>query len=202
MDRLLRLVEDLLFLARADAGADPPPAETVDLAAVVADAAPALEALAARADVRLDIATARAPACGSGPSSSASSSTSSRTPSSTAARAPGSWVGTGTRPRPGHPRGVRRRTRYPPATRDHIFDRFYRGDPARERGGAGLGLAITKAIVDLHRGAITVVAGPRTCFRVTLPHHASMRGFSSTSHRGSHIAAACPPSKQLQGSHP
>jgi len=60
----------------------------------------------------------------------------------------------------------------PPASRDHIFDRFHRGDPARERGGAGLGLAITKAIVDLHHGAITVVDGPRTCFRVTLPHHA------------------------------
>ena len=91
VDRLSSLVEDLLFLARADAGADPPPAEPVDLAAVVADAAPALEALAARAGVRLDIAVRPgAPARGSAPCSSASSSTWPRTPSSTAARAPGS----------------------------------------------------------------------------------------------------------------
>ena len=172
VDRLSSLVEDLLFLARADAGADPPPAETVDLAAVVGDAAPALEALAARAEC---VSTSPPPPhrrAAAAPSSSASSSTSSRTPSSTAARAPGCGSAPGRT-------ATRRSSRCattdpdPPASRDHIFDRFHRGDPARERGGAGLGLAITKAIVDLHRGAITVVDGPRTCFRVALPHHAS-----------------------------
>ena len=40
----------------------------------------------------------------------------------------------------------------------HLFDQFYRGDKARtrEKGGAGLGLAISKRIVDLHGGDITV----------------------------------------------
>ena len=34
----------------------------------------------------------------------------------------------------------------------HVFERFYKGDPARatETGGSGLGLSITKAIVDRH----------------------------------------------------
>jgi heavy metal sensor kinase len=54
-----------------------------------------------------------------------------------------------------------------------IFDRFYRIDAARNRhqGGFGLGLAITKQIVDLHRGSIHIIstAGQGAQFVVTLP---------------------------------
>ncbi|PSB12012.1 two-component sensor histidine kinase [Pleurocapsa sp. CCALA 161] len=60
----------------------------------------------------------------------------------------------------------------------HIFDRFYRADPARSPQrqidtptGAGLGLAIAKAIVENHQGNITVesVLEQGTTFTITLP---------------------------------
>lgn len=53
----------------------------------------------------------------------------------------------------------------------HLFERFYRVDPARQRSadGAGLGLAIVKSIVDTHAGHITVTSSEgRTRFVITL----------------------------------
>jgi signal transduction histidine kinase len=61
----------------------------------------------------------------------------------------------------------------PPEALPHIFDRFYRADPAREGGGkhgAGLGLAIVQQIVQAHSGRITVRSGiAGTTFDVFLP---------------------------------
>ena len=55
----------------------------------------------------------------------------------------------------------------------HIFDRFYRADPARSRdtGGAGLGLAIVREFVELMGGRVEVesVVGEGTRFSVFLP---------------------------------
>ncbi len=49
----------------------------------------------------------------------------------------------------------------PAADFPHIFDRFYRVDPSRNRktGGVGLGLAICKAIANAHRAELTVESG-------------------------------------------
>jgi two-component system sensor histidine kinase BaeS len=57
---------------------------------------------------------------------------------------------------------------------EHVFDRFYRGDPARSRAdanGSGLGLAIAQAFVHAHGGSITVESVPAqgTEFTITFP---------------------------------
>ncbi len=58
---------------------------------------------------------------------------------------------------------------------EHIFDRFWRADPARSRvgesPGTGLGLAITKWVAEAHGGTIAVQSRPGrgTLFTVALP---------------------------------
>jgi PAS domain S-box-containing protein len=62
-----------------------------------------------------------------------------------------------------------------PEEKQHLFDRFYRGEAARRAGapGTGLGLAICREIIDRHDGHITVESelGKGSTFTVWLPPH-------------------------------
>jgi two-component system OmpR family sensor kinase len=59
----------------------------------------------------------------------------------------------------------------PSAARAHVFDRFFRADPSRARGGAGLGLAICREIVLAHGGQIQVTSaeGEGSTFTFAIP---------------------------------
>ncbi|MEU0333447.1 HAMP domain-containing sensor histidine kinase [Streptomyces sp. NPDC006193] len=62
------------------------------------------------------------------------------------------------------------------AQADRVFDRFYRADTARGRtrtGGAGLGLSIVDSLVSAHHGRVEVRTAPGqgATFRILLPRH-------------------------------
>ncbi|MFC9427238.1 sensor histidine kinase [Streptomyces sp. NPDC056987] len=67
----------------------------------------------------------------------------------------------------------------PPALLPHVFERFARGDASRSRaaGSTGLGLAIVQAVVTAHGGTVAVESVPgRTVFSVRLPYAPAPRG--------------------------
>jgi heavy metal sensor kinase len=173
VDHLIALVADLLFLARADAGAVDVQGTTVDLAHVADEALPALRALAEGADVALEAhASGPVPVRGSEPllfrvvfnlvDNAIKHSGAGHRVTVAVGRQDGRAVLDVEDDGPG----------IPPEIRERVFDRFYRADPARSGGGAGLGLAVTRSIVAVHGGEIRAAAGRAgegTAFRVTLP---------------------------------
>lgn len=79
-----------------------------------------------------------------------------------------------------------------------IFDRFYRADKSRQRSDSatsGLGLAITKAIVEAHDGSISASSLPDrgTTFTITLPTAASLQS-DRTNALDAHQSLALPKS--------
>jgi signal transduction histidine kinase len=79
-------------------------------------------------------------------------------------------------------------TGIPAAERERAFEPFFRGDASRASGGAGLGLSICRAIIEVHGGRIWLADATRgTTVRFTLP-----RAHSSAQHEDRGPTAALP----------
>jgi two-component system OmpR family sensor kinase len=68
-----------------------------------------------------------------------------------------------------------------------VFERFYRGDPARTRtrGGSGLGLSIVAAVAEAHGGGVSVDTAPGAGARfiVELPLAPMPAGLAALRHQ-------------------
>ncbi|GGY14060.1 sensor histidine kinase [Streptomyces anandii] len=188
--RMTLLVEDLLLLARLDAGR-PLQFERTDLVPLVVDTVSDARAAGRDHNWRLDLPDEPALV------------------SADAARLQQVLVNLLANARTHTPPGttvtarVQRRGRWlcvdveddgqgiPQELLPHVFERFARGDSARSRttGSTGLGLAIVQAVASAHGGAVTVDSVPgRTVFTVHLPapHPVAPASAARTTDRFSH----------------
>ena len=172
VDRLSALVTDLLFLARSDSGNMSIARTPVNLAAVLRDVCAALGALAETAqitfkhDAPVELWTRGSEAMLFRLMFNLGENALKYTP-------PAGTVTLSLEPRGAEAHLAVRDTGAGIAAEEqrHIFDRFYRTDPARSRGGTGLGLALARSIVLAHGGQISVESrvGQGSCFTVRLP---------------------------------
>lgn len=169
--RLARLIDSLLFLARAENPTTQVERERVDLARELAAVRDFYEAAAGEAGVELDVVTAGETAAdlcrpllqravGNLVENALAHTPAGGTITMTASRADGalrvevSDTGAG----------------IPAAHLPHLFSRFYRVDRSRSAasGGLGLGLAIVKSIAELHGGSVAIDSRVGGGTRVTL----------------------------------
>jgi heavy metal sensor kinase len=174
VDRLIRLVGSLLTLARADAGQIPIAREDVNLPDLVAGALAQVRGAAEQQDVHLEAAPGP-PVAVRGDEDmllqlmlNLLDNAIKNTPSG--GRVTAGWGIDDARVQLWvRDTGVGIAPEHLPL----IFDRFYRVDKARSRaeGGAGLGLAISRWIVEAHGGSISVDSAPGkgSTFTVHLP---------------------------------
>jgi heavy metal sensor kinase len=172
VNRLNSVVEDLLLMARMEGNALSARPSRINLAEVVQDAAPALSELAARAANNFTIAAAP-PLWVEGYDSLLFRMVFNLAENAIKYTPGGGRVEIKLEQKDAaailqvedNGPGIA------PEAQAHIFDRFYRGDPSREGSGTGLGLALVRAIVQLHQGQIELSSEPGkgSCFRVILP---------------------------------
>lgn len=170
-ERLSRMIADMLFLAKADHGLISPFTERVDIVAEVQNLFSYFDVLAEGKGVQLSLS-------GSGSvvgDRMLLRRAISNLLSNAIRHTPQSGKITVSIARQTDELRIRIENTGEPIPPEHIprlFDRFYRADASRHVSseGAGLGLAITKSIVTLHRGTIGVESADGvTCFEIRLP---------------------------------
>jgi signal transduction histidine kinase len=158
--RLGRIVDDLLILARADAGDRPVERKTFLLDETALDAAAAASSVAQSRQVSVSIGNLDR-ALIEGDSTLVRQLVMILLDNAIKFTPPGGEVRLGVAASDGRvtllveDSGIG----ITPEQLPHVFDRFYRGDPARGRSeGAGLGLSIARWIADAHRAEIEIVS--------------------------------------------
>ena len=172
LDRLNQLANDLLLLARAEAGQLPQARQQERLDELLAESASSLRRLASQRDVaiKVDIYDAAEVQCDPQMLRRAVSNLIENaikfSPNSTSVRT--SLFVTG---RHASIVIIDRGEGIPARDLPRIFDRFYRGDRSRVDRGTGLGLTIAKAIIEDHGGSVHIASEPGagTTITITLP---------------------------------
>jgi heavy metal sensor kinase len=160
--RMRGLIEALLTLARLDAAEGPPPFVPCELDIITREAVELLRPLAQERDIVLKLELSPAPCMGN-PEQLAQVITNLAT-NAIYYNQPGGDVRVKVAAENAHAVLSVSDTGMGIAPDDipHLFERFYRSDKARSatQGHTGLGLAITKAIIESHCGKITVESAP------------------------------------------
>jgi heavy metal sensor kinase len=171
--RMKSLIEELLALARSDAGGLNTPRERVDLKCIVEEAAALVEPLAKGREVRLIVKTT--PVEVAGDAIQLSQVVTNLLTNAVLYNRPSGEVtiSTSQTDNAGEITVADTGLGIPQNDLPHVFERFYRVDKARssERAGSGLGLAICQSIVEAHGGTIRVKSQVNvgSTFVVTLP---------------------------------
>ncbi len=170
--RMRRLIESLLQLARLDAGEEARRREDLDLAALAREAVAQLRPLAEGRGIVFRLEAGSAPVRGD--ADRLAQVLTNLLTNAIHHNREGGEVRVETRAVRGGAELVVADTGpgIAPEHLPHIFERFYRADQARtHRGRTGLGLAIVKAIVEAHGGEITAASEPGrgATFTVRLP---------------------------------
>ena len=171
-DRLLDMIDTMLFISRTEAGVTRPQHQEMNLAAVVGDACRLFEALAEEKDIRLSCDTPKA-LPSSGDIRLIQRMIANLLDNAIKYTPPGGAVSVSARRSPQDRVTIDVKDTGPgisTADLPHIFERFYRGDPSRTQAGAGLGLSFARAVAHAHGGSITVESSPAgSAFSVEIP---------------------------------
>jgi heavy metal sensor kinase len=155
-DRMTQLVEDLLFLARCDAGSLEMPQSPVDLAQIAKEACSALMPLAEEKSIRISTRLVPCSVCGN--AAALRRLVVVLLDNALKYSSPGRGVDLCVENAclivRDHGIGISE-TELP-----HIFERFYQADPARSNSGYGLGLAQAQSIIRRHGASAKVSSAP------------------------------------------